>query len=145
MSERNRTLVSSWINVEHCIYGSSHPLTTLCGKGGCHAHGNATERATTKAELENGNARTPKARTPNPDIVVSQKSISLEYNGVISFDCEAFATCNHSQNRLVPPWPRVITYKHLSCYIAFSGERHCLPSAQFCRTVGEHLFIELLA
>ena len=58
-------------------------------------NGNATERATTKAELENGNARTPKARTPNPDIVVSQKSISLEYSGMISSDCEAFATCNH--------------------------------------------------
>ena len=58
-------------------------------------HGNVTERATAKAELENGNVRTPKARTPNPDIVVSQKSISLEYNGRVSSDFEAFATCNH--------------------------------------------------
>ena len=33
----------------------------------------------------------------------------------------------------------------LNCYRAFSWKRHWLPSAQFCYTVTEHVFIESLA
>ena len=81
-------MVSSRTNVGHCIHGSSHPLTTLCGKGGCHAlhrtcKGLCTHNRPVNARLTDAYLAKVISSVPNMNNTGRLPSIALVHLGMV--------------------------------------------------------------